>query len=72
MIYDRVQGPSVEGRREPSVLGGVQVTTLYHELQGGLAEILTVVNGEGTLALSEASLGVEGVVVFDRDTGELR
>lgn len=77
VVYDRVRGRVPDSREQHLVppSGGraaPTVTRLYDEQNGDLIELLMVVNGTGTLAVSDSDIGVAGLAAFDRSTGDLR
>ncbi len=70
VVYDRIVGGQ-DGTRTQNVRDGAAVTRLYDERVGERAEVLMVVNGVGELAIDDATIGVQDLVAFGREDGEL-
>jgi hypothetical protein len=71
VVYDRIVGGE-DGTRSQNVRDSAIVTRLYDERAGERAEVLMVVNGSGELALDDTGIGVQDLVAFGREDGEIR
>jgi hypothetical protein len=85
IIYDRVEGAKADVQREQYVCGVPssnanscngstmpQVTRVYDQFENGIVEMLMIVNGTGTLTKTDESIGIDGVILFNRATGDLQ
>lgn len=71
VVYDRVAGLPAGTSINQQFRDSPAISKLYQQTANGVTEILTVVNGSGTLSSTSTTLGVAGVVMFNRDTGEM-
>lgn len=72
VVYDRVVGGPGTHVPTQNFLGTAVVTELYNEDADDVIELLSIVNGTGDLAIAEDAIGVDNLVIFNRETGQLQ
>lgn len=72
IVYDRIVGGPPTAQPNQNFVGSAVVNQLYNESSDGTIELLSVVNGSGNLVVTDGSIGVEDLVLFDRASGQLQ